>query len=56
MCFSKEFSFFNFGLLAGYAAYLQMYSAEKDIWKIYYTLYYLGFKHFDDWSQISKKI
>lgn len=46
MCFSKEFSFFNFGLLAGYAAYLQMYSVEKDIWKIYYTLYYLGFKDF----------
>ena len=46
MCFSKEFSFLNFGLLAGYAAYLQMYSEEKDIWKIYIPLYYLGFKDF----------
>jgi hypothetical protein len=46
MCFSKELSFFNFGLLAGYAAYLQIYSKEKDIWLLYYALYYLGFKDF----------
>lgn len=46
MCFSKEFSFFNFGLLAGYAAYLQMYSEEKDIWKLYVPLFYFGFKDF----------
>jgi hypothetical protein len=46
MCFSKEFSFFNFGLLAGYAAYLQMYSTEKDIWKLYVPLFYLGLKDF----------
>jgi len=44
MCFSKEFSFFHFGLLAGYAAYLQMYSKEKDIWKIYIPLFYFGLK------------
>lgn len=42
MCFSAELSFFNFGLLAGYASYLQMYSKEKDIWKIFIPLYYLS--------------
>ena len=46
MCFSKEFSFFHFGLLTSYAAYLQMYSAEKDIWKLYISLFFFGFKDF----------
>uniref|UniRef100_A0A6C0JKF5 Uncharacterized protein n=1 Tax=viral metagenome TaxID=1070528 RepID=A0A6C0JKF5_9ZZZZ len=46
MCFTQEFSFFNFSLLFGYGAYLGVYSSEAYIWRLYIPLIYLSLKDF----------
>lgn len=44
MCFSKEFSFLNFTILSYYGHYLQTNSVDKDIWRLFFPLYFLGLK------------
>lgn len=44
MCFNEQFSFFNFSLLSMYGGFLNYYSNENDIWRLYIPLYYLSLK------------
>ena len=44
MCFSKEFSFFNFALLSGYGSYLAYQNPHH--WRLYVPAFYLGLKDF----------
>jgi len=44
MCFSKEWSFFNFAILSLYGGYLQAFSNDVDIWRLVLPLFYLSAK------------
>lgn len=44
MCFSKGYSLFHFGLLTIYAAYLYTVPNDKELWRLYFPIFYLGIK------------